>query len=658
MEFTKINKCWTLWYLKKWIVYYNYVIIKDTLYDEDYKEIVKIFNHFIESLPQELQRDAEDFFYEIDIRKDNFMPFSKYSIHTTLPTIEEEKEFKIRCKKIYFMYIMNLWWQSWYKEDIKNLLNLHETHENIETTIKTKILSDWHDLSKVREQISDFHATIRNERQIFFYYGFIYWNESKFEGFNRPTIIGDLIERANFHELLLLREHQKIKMISQSPVTEIKNLSSEYLRLDTDRFWISYHPYYQLIKIIKENKWLSYDDYKFIISRLKNTHNKEEIIKILNQDVSSIERTIKSFKRVRDLKDEDFQKELKKYLLWIQKLPKDKEYNYYWVVEYTWKEIMVDDEEKLSFIENTYWQLVDYMDYTYWEDYQSFEKYIKEEFEYNIISKSHTRWETLTARYEWVRYIINIDKNILLSLIYIWYCLKIWEFTFTLSNDQKNDIQKDYTTLLTFYWINNKKDFLERINDIENQFRTWRIQRIEDGIEIYEEVSISEWEIISNEQLSKESETSIAYWYVSIKKRERSQKLKSLLQQQYIINYRDPNGMISCDCCKNNTFKNNKDIPYLEFHHIIPFSTDLWPDHYLNLVWICPMCHRKFHYIKNEYKQSLYQDLSRNNNPQKTIQFRLEWLYKENVLKPRHLDFLLKENAIDDETYDTFMSMQ
>ena len=31
------------------------------------------------------------------------------------------------------------------------------------------------------------------------------------------------------------------------------------------------------------------------------------------------------------------------------------------------------------------------------------------------------------------------------------------------------------------------------------------------------------------------------------------------------------------------TFINTNNLPYLEFHHLIPFSTDNGPDHYLNL---------------------------------------------------------------------------
>ena len=42
MEFNRISSSGTLWYLKKWIVYYYYIFMRNTnLYDEDYEEIIK-----------------------------------------------------------------------------------------------------------------------------------------------------------------------------------------------------------------------------------------------------------------------------------------------------------------------------------------------------------------------------------------------------------------------------------------------------------------------------------------------------------------------------------------------------------------------------------------------------------------------------------------
>ena len=48
MEFNRISSSGTLWYLKKWIVYYYYIFMRNTsLYAQDYNEIVEIFNNYI-----------------------------------------------------------------------------------------------------------------------------------------------------------------------------------------------------------------------------------------------------------------------------------------------------------------------------------------------------------------------------------------------------------------------------------------------------------------------------------------------------------------------------------------------------------------------------------------------------------------------------------
>ena len=114
MEFSKVETCWTLWYLKKWMVYYNYIIMNPNIYDDIYEKIIDIFNNFIESLPTDVQQKATEIFYWVDIRIDWwFTKFSDFEHHVRLSNAEEEKKFLISCKKFYFMYLMDIWWQSW-----------------------------------------------------------------------------------------------------------------------------------------------------------------------------------------------------------------------------------------------------------------------------------------------------------------------------------------------------------------------------------------------------------------------------------------------------------------------------------------------------------------------------------------------------------------
>ena len=69
MEFRKINSSGTLWYLKKWIVFYEYLFLNKSFNQDSYKEIVEIFNNFIRSLPENNREEAVKFFFKVDIRK-------------------------------------------------------------------------------------------------------------------------------------------------------------------------------------------------------------------------------------------------------------------------------------------------------------------------------------------------------------------------------------------------------------------------------------------------------------------------------------------------------------------------------------------------------------------------------------------------------------
>ena len=160
------------------------------IYDDIYDEIIGIFNSFIESLPENVQQEAIKFFYWVDIREDwEFTKFSDFEYHVRESNAEEEKKFWINCKKFYFMYLMDIWWQQWYKKKIKEYLDSWKSYVATIKYITEKMRGDWMDNDAILGQISDFHAAIRNERQIFFYYGFIYWNENESTGFNRPTLV-------------------------------------------------------------------------------------------------------------------------------------------------------------------------------------------------------------------------------------------------------------------------------------------------------------------------------------------------------------------------------------------------------------------------------------------------------------------------------------
>ena len=69
MEFVKIGSSGTLWYLKKWIVFYHYVFMKSSMHQQDINEIIGIFDAYIDSLDESVRNNARGLFYAVDINK-------------------------------------------------------------------------------------------------------------------------------------------------------------------------------------------------------------------------------------------------------------------------------------------------------------------------------------------------------------------------------------------------------------------------------------------------------------------------------------------------------------------------------------------------------------------------------------------------------------
>ena len=62
------------------------------------------------------------------------------------------------------------------------------------------------------------------------------------------------------------------------------------------------------------------------------------------------------------------------------------------------------------------------------------------------------------------------------------------------------------------------------------------------------------------------------------------------------------------------------------------------------------------HHLHSSMKPDLYNELEKNNLLEKTFVDRLETLYSQGFLEAIHLDYLLKENIINNDEYEGFMS--
>lgn len=662
MEFNRVNSSGTLWYLKKWVVYYYYVFMKGSLYTKDYNEIKLIFINYINSLPVQLRDSATNFFFKVDIREVGL--FNSYQdFINDIPVFNspsDEREYRLKSKKFYFLYLMSIGGQAGYKKFTKELVDNGNAFNSTLNQVKSRMLNDGKTERRFRQEIEgDYTAAIRNERQIYFYYGLFHGKDSKsLKGFYNLTPVGKSILNANFHELIILWEHQKIKMTSQSPVSDIKNLNSDYSHIN---FSVNFHPYFTLLNSINTLKGLDFDDYMYGLSRTNNRLNSDELIdQLSNHRYEFIKRSksrIDSFDRRGDSDNTDFKKELKKYLLGVYGLKLDFGLNpYSFLRTDSRSNIFITDQDKLCLTLSIYDKLIKQLDNTYSENYINFEKNTFKKYQAGINNDEFIL--SNSVRYDWSKYNINLEKKTILFLIYWGICCNLEHYNFNLTNDQISSCFNIYKGLISKFGYN-KADFTLVIKEVQNhisintpleleQEDNNNIYVLSDPRSVNVEVSIENLEELSLRALSENG-----YYNMY---RKRSGSLIRGLKTYYYNNFKDSQNLIPCECCSEKTFINTNNLPYLEFHHLIPFSTDNGPDHYLNLYALCSNCHSKMHHLHFSMKPDLYNELENNNLLEKTYVERAETLYQSGFLEAIHLDYLLKENIINNVEYESFMS--
>ena len=173
---------------------------------------------------------------------------------------------------------------------------------------------------------------------------------------------------------------------------------------------------------------------------------------------------------------------------------------------------------------------------------------------------------------------------------------------------------------------------------------------------IYEYTYINEYATLNISDLEKKIEKISKENIGVYQERTRSTKLINLMKSLYNSIYSDEQKLIKCECCGETTFLTTKDEAYLEYHHLLPFSIVDGPDHYINIYGICPDCHRKIHYGKDDLKEDLYAKFDKNNHLKKTILERFKYLYCEKVLKSYQLEYALAEHIINEEQYNQILT--
>lgn len=659
MEISKVTYSGTLWYTKKYLVLYDAIFLSGKIKTRDgILEIKNNFENYISTLPESQREDADKFFFpEYANLRGNCKTYNEFKGIIGLE--ENEKHYLSLVDKYYFVYLMGTGGQGGVNEYIKQKLyqddfvvsNLENIIREYERYNPEKHYTD-RDITRI---INDYHANLRNERKILFYYGFFHSrNISDDSEFASLTPIGELAVQSNSKEFNMIWEHQKIKMISQPVTIDLPSIKGCTF-CDVDKFKLNYSPYISILNCILHNNGLVPRFYDYVLSRTNNG-NISDIIEHydeLKAELNAIKTKIENFGIPSDKNDEDFRKEMLKYSLGLRDdLHLDKGDNYFGCISISvnnsWK---LNNVDRLKKIVSIYNQIEEYKIKRYNSLFSECENELKRKYKayysgtnYNMNHRIKMSWDLFN---------IKKEKIILLSLVLSDY---IMYKNIKLSDIDYNDLY-DYCSI-NFYRVlksvnlSRKRDIINSLKVICDRIRNCTLKDI-DYEEDYniETVYVNQYSTLNTDDIYRKL-VEVSYQNIQpTLERKRDPRVIDLLKALYLAENSDENHLIACECCGQKTFVKQNDEPYLEYHHLIPFSIADGPDHFENIFGICPMCHRKIHYGKDTLKADLYNGFNINNHLHKNILDRLKDLYNLNILKSYQLEYALSEQMIDESEY-------
>lgn len=715
MELTKKNDSGTLWYTKKFLVLYYYIFLTDDIYERAYiPKVTAAFDSYIDGLPEEVRETARTYFYPdnpaVNLKAEGFKTFAAFARKTEFATKEERTKHFQEARKYYFALLMGSGGQRGVKKYLKEILlqpqftyskeHIREalqeavvrvcveegnasgtiSDNSVKYLVSDTAIEKINKLSSAavltRENVrallaqyphpnpnykgiaNDMAAFIRNERQVLYYYGYFHSKTSgasDFE-FSSLTPVGEIALNANDAKFLAVWEHQKIKMVSQPAVSEIKKVSSG--RRHADKFAISFTPYMDILSHLRRHRVMTLEQYKYIVSRKKHIFSQEEWLEGEEELLAHLEEmreTVHAFGRDGDKKDEDGRKELLKYILGIRcDLPKDRGTNPLGVCGWGSAGLCCTDTDSLKLLCDIYGALDDYKIQKYGDVLQACEEDLKRRY----MQACQNENERIDARVKisWDLYNIHVDNLILLGTILAIACsaLGIYEI---------RDIQKDaleqisdyvggrFKNLLKRLGMTSKSRIREEMRQVHTALRDGAYMAYLEHAEEREEV-VARYLTTSSADLWDKIQTISEKADISISEdKSRNASLVSYLKSYYITNFLD-NHTLKCEGCGEEAFLTDKRQPYVEFHHLIPFKKAYGPDHYLNLFALCANCHRKVHYMSVADKEQPYAHMSRNNYLRQDFKERLRKLNGQKLLRSYHMEYLLTDHAITQAEYD------
>lgn len=669
MEMSKINTSGTLWYLKKFLVLYDAIFLSKSIRTQaGVTSIVRNFNKYINSLPNDIQDDAIAFFFPPEANLAG--SYKTYNQFAGTPQLFEDDDaknsFYALVDKYYFVYLMNIGGQS----GVKAFLREEVYSKDFDMTQLDRLIEEWlnnnpectNGLIQIR---NDYHAALRNERQILFYYGFVHSRStgaSCDHEFCSLTPIGELAVQANSKEFAIIYEHQKLKMVSQPVTITFPSITSGRSSCNHQKFLINYSPYLSILKCLEANSEIDSNFYDHVLSR-SNTNNWQTLIDNYNLFLSKdeeIKTAIANFNVQSDVRGEDFDKEIKKYLLGVRSdLVKDNGENYYGLCAYkSGKGWELKNASRLSQILRIYSEIDAYKIARYKELFdecaselqRKYKALYTEDSSYSFNYKIKLRWDL---------YNIHEDKTIMLSLMINDFCLRNNKVLESINATQiVDDLLTNFPIILKRLSLDKKSPLRDMIKIIISALvnSTLRDIYLDDiyGQKVPPVVtkyySVNPTDLVSRIQKISEVDSSVQIEH------KRDMRLIGLMEAYYRGSFVDEHNLITCDCCGQTTFPDKKGYAYLEFHHLIPFSIANGPDHYENIFGICPMCHRKIHNGNDSIKEDLYDGFDTNNHMGINLINRLKDLYSKKFLKSYQLEYALAEQMINENEYNMILA--
>ena len=650
MEFTRGDRCGTLWYLKKFLVVYYYIFLSDRIETLEYvQELRDAFDNYLSDLEGEARREAERFFYPdnplINLRSEQFRTFSDFAGQQNFSNERARQDYLERVRKYYFVFLMELRGQGAVNRWIRDELYQPDFRVDRLPDIIEKYWEKYPDErgDNLIQVINDYHAALRNERQILYHYGFVHSRSATAGEFSSLTPMGELAMDANSTEFLCLWEHQKLKMVSQPVTARMEKLGG--LIVDSQKFTTSCRPYLNLIQVLLDRGRLTNEEYQYYVARLNRRLEEggpQGLHRLSGEVLPRLEEVkdkVSHFGRRSDVTSEDGAKELKKYLLGLRgDLRKDRGTLCTGCCALEKGGVRVTQRDRLVRIEAVYARLTEYKETRYQKLFQKCEDELRRSYQEGLLGRR--RKLDGEVKLDWDLYNIHPEKVMLLGVTLLVTSLRL-ELRLEARTELLQQAWESCRGMLSRAGFRNKTEYQKEAR------RLLKAMKAGD----YQEYLAEELPRAEAEERRQAGEEAVLWRRVQRESERGSGKFQGDRQRNMALvaalrAYYDSAGQNRCECCGEELDYNQ------QFHHLIPFGDGLdGPDHYLNLYGLCANCHHKFHHLPRTRRAELYAGLERNNRLEQPLLQRLKELRQEGLLRSYQLEFLLMDGAIDQRVY-------